>query len=140
MPKKHQCGLQDIAARLNLSAMTVSLSLRDRPSIPEATRERVKKVATEMGYWPRALLGAMLADVRRGGSESMVFAWIDISGPNQIRSSWFRSYLEGAKAKAEELGIGVNEFILAACRTYVHQEFSVAWRPASPFRDWSSWD
>jgi len=112
MPKKHQCGLRDIAARLNLSAMTVSLSLRDRPSIPEATRERVKKVATEMGYRPKALLGAMLADVRRGGSESTVFAWIDILGPSQFHAPWFRGYLEGATAKAEELGIRLDVFSL----------------------------
>lgn len=44
--------LKDIAMRAGVSVMTVSKCLRDAKDISVATRERIKKLATEMGYVP----------------------------------------------------------------------------------------
>ena len=42
--------LQIIADRLSVSTATVSLALRDSPLVAEATRQRVREIAREMGY------------------------------------------------------------------------------------------
>ena len=44
--------IYDIAQRAKLSYATVSMALRDLPSIKEETRERVQNLAKEMGYVP----------------------------------------------------------------------------------------
>lgn len=42
--------MKDIAQRLNVSTMTVSKSLSGKPGVSDAMREKVKKLAVEMGY------------------------------------------------------------------------------------------
>ena len=42
--------MKDIAQRLNVSTMTVSKALSGKPGVSESMREKVKKLATEMGY------------------------------------------------------------------------------------------
>lgn len=44
--------LKDIANKLNLTKVSVSKALRDHPDISETTKEKVKKVASELGYRP----------------------------------------------------------------------------------------
>lgn len=44
--------LRDVAEAAGVSRMTVSLALRSHPSLPVATRERIKAVAVGMGYQP----------------------------------------------------------------------------------------
>ncbi|MFM8396155.1 MAG: LacI family DNA-binding transcriptional regulator, partial [Acidobacteriota bacterium] len=45
---KRKTTLRDIGNRLGLSAMTVSLALRDNPRIPESTREKVRAAMREL--------------------------------------------------------------------------------------------
>ena len=47
---------RDVASRLGISNATVSLALRDHPRIPVTTRERIKRMADEMGYQPIPML------------------------------------------------------------------------------------
>jgi len=44
--------LKDIAARANVSVMTVSKVMRDAPDISAATKARVRELAQQMGYVP----------------------------------------------------------------------------------------
>lgn len=44
--------LKDIAARADVSVMTVSKVMRDAPDISKATKARIRKLAEEMGYVP----------------------------------------------------------------------------------------
>ena len=44
--------LKDIAERTGVSVMTVSKALRDGPDVSDATRERIKLAAQQMGYVP----------------------------------------------------------------------------------------
>ncbi|MFI3253763.1 MAG: LacI family DNA-binding transcriptional regulator [Eubacteriales bacterium] len=46
--------IKEIAQSCNLSAAAVSKALREQPDISQVTREKVKKVAKEMGYIPNA--------------------------------------------------------------------------------------
>ncbi len=51
MPTR-QITLNDIAAKLNVSAVTISKALRGHPDISKETTKLVKKVAAELGYSP----------------------------------------------------------------------------------------
>lgn len=52
-------GIVDVAARAGVSQATVSRALRDHPSVTEATRAKVRKAATELGYAPSAFAAAL---------------------------------------------------------------------------------
>jgi LacI family transcriptional regulator len=51
----HMIRLKDIAERAGVSIMTVSKALRDAPDISEATKLRLRALASEMGYVPDSL-------------------------------------------------------------------------------------
>jgi len=55
MNQKPETTIHDIAKALNISASTVSRALKDNPLISEATRNKIKKAASEMGYRPNIL-------------------------------------------------------------------------------------
>ena len=44
--------LKEIAAAAGVSVMTVSKALRDKPDLSAATKQRIRKLAAEMGYLP----------------------------------------------------------------------------------------
>ncbi len=50
--KKEKIGIQDIAKELKISASTVSRALNDHPRISRKTKEKVKQVASRLGYHP----------------------------------------------------------------------------------------
>ena len=50
--RARQITLNDIAAKLNVSAVTISKALRGHPDISKETTKLVKKVAAELGYSP----------------------------------------------------------------------------------------
>ena len=58
-------SIRDIALHTGLSTATVSLALRDVGRIPEATRQRVKAAADELGYHAQPLLSKALSLIRQ---------------------------------------------------------------------------
>jgi LacI family transcriptional regulator len=71
--------LRDVARRLNLSDATVSrvLNGRDDPFISEATRQRVKAAAEEMGYRPSRTARALVT-----GRTHLISLWmLDLYSP-----------------------------------------------------------
>ena len=53
--------LRDVADRVGVSHVTISLALRNHPSIPLRRRQEVKSVAEQMGYRPDPLLSSLAA-------------------------------------------------------------------------------
>ena len=49
---KEKVGLTDIARQLNVSVSTVSRALNNHPRISKKTKEKVRQVATRLGYFP----------------------------------------------------------------------------------------
>ena len=47
---RHRPTLVDIASAAGVSKATVSLVLRNHPSIPDRTRERILEIAKDLGY------------------------------------------------------------------------------------------
>ncbi|AHF91348.1 LacI family transcriptional regulator [Opitutaceae bacterium TAV5] len=58
--------LQTIANRAKVSRMTVSRALRNHPSLPRKTCERIQKIATRIGYRTNPLVSALMAQLRNG--------------------------------------------------------------------------
>lgn len=56
---KKKVTIRDIGNKLGLSAMTVSLALRDHPRIPEATRARVRAAMKQLNYEPNQVARAL---------------------------------------------------------------------------------
>ena len=65
MPKAGHIGIRDVARAAGVSVTTVSHALNDKPGVSHATRVRVKRVATELGYRPDPR-GRQLASGRSG--------------------------------------------------------------------------
>jgi LacI family transcriptional regulator len=104
----------DVARVAGVHNTTVSLSLRNSPAIPEATRHRIKALAAEMGYAPDPALQALVA-YRNGQKanrprETLAFLtyWDSRWGWRAIAAQE-RAFL-GAERRAEDLGYHLEHF------------------------------
>lgn len=61
---------REIAQQAGVSQMTVSLALRDSPTLPAATRERLQTLARELGYRPDPMLSALMRQRRAKATKS----------------------------------------------------------------------
>jgi DNA-binding LacI/PurR family transcriptional regulator len=108
-------SLRDIGRLANLSHSTVSLALRNHPSISAKTRERVRELANSLGYVPDPMLRA-LAEYRRDKAARRYqgsLAWINnheqLRDP-QSTTGFAHLYREGAERRAAELGYNLVTF------------------------------
>lgn len=109
--------LRDIAARCDISATAVSLALRNHPSIPESTRDRVRGVAAALNYRPDPALAALnhYRHQRASAREGYVLAYVTCF---ERRNGWqqspfFRRVYRGAFAQAKVLGYRMEHFWFA---------------------------
>ena len=113
MPISAHVSLRDIAKQLNVSHTTVSLALRNHPSIPPERREEVKRVAEQLGYRPDPMLSslAQYRVRRRPVSIRSALAWINHwEQPEKLRSfREFDLYWHGASESAERFGFRLEE-------------------------------
>lgn len=108
--------MQDVADQANVSRMTVSRALRHDSKIAVATRERIERIAREIGYRPNPLVAALMSDLRQQKPMKEIstlafltayptrFGWREAAG--------FRRYFTGAQKRAEQLGYKVQDFWL----------------------------
>jgi len=104
--------LKMIALKAGVHTTTVSLALKDHPSLPETTRNRIKALAEEMGYTRDPLLSALVAYrtnnrllVKQG-----VLAWVDIwTTPGGARARYAELW-QGAFDHAQKLGWKLEAF------------------------------
>src|SRR5687767_13754310 len=70
--------IRDIAKIVGFSHSTVSEALRDHPSIPEKTREKIRKVADQIGYRFDPMLSALSSYRWKGyqPSHQGTLAWL----------------------------------------------------------------
>jgi LacI family transcriptional regulator len=100
-----------VAQAVGVHAATVSLALRGDPRIPGKTADRVRQAAERMGYRPDPALAAVAASRWRGGDRcpGVTLAFI-----SQLRRPHAGSHglFDGVKARANELGYGLDRFFL----------------------------
>lgn len=103
--------MREIAAAANLSVMAVSLALRDSPKISEATRERVRQLAVELGYQPDPEISRLMRHLRssRMLSGTTGLAIVDFyPTTNFSEHGYNRSIRESALRRAQQLGLAVT--------------------------------
>jgi len=105
-----------VAAEAGVSVMTVSLALRNHPSIPGRTRNRIQRIARKMNYRPNALVATLMAQIhsRRPDSESPVLGLVRESEASDLLNSvpYYQDLLQGARERAQALGYLLEDFFL----------------------------
>ena len=77
--------INEIASRLNVSVMTVSRALNNKPEVKKKTRETVLKLAEELGYRPNIIaqslvmkkshtIGIIIPDIRHSFFPDITFS------------------------------------------------------------------
>lgn len=106
-----------VAAKAGVSQMTVSLALRDHPSLPEATRRRIKTLAAQLGYRPDPVVSHLMSRLRTSRVASPeVIAWITT---HTTKTGWRENaasvaFHVGAERRAQTLGYKLENFWLGA--------------------------
>lgn len=108
--------MADVAKQAGVHVTTVSLALRNHPSLPVATRQRLRELAEKMGYQPDPALCSLVA-YRRGArprKDKPVIAYVTHW---DTRWGWKEAaahaeFFSGASAKASDLGYQLEHFWL----------------------------
>ncbi|MEM6821891.1 MAG: LacI family DNA-binding transcriptional regulator, partial [Verrucomicrobiota bacterium] len=108
---------KDIARKAGVSQVSVSLALRNDPSLPQATKERILKIVEDMGYRPDPMLQSLTAYRIQNQEHQFqgTLAWVtnhdDPQGWNE--GDLYPAYFRGASQQAEKLGYKLEPFWLA---------------------------
>ncbi|MBC8041552.1 MAG: LacI family DNA-binding transcriptional regulator [Opitutaceae bacterium] len=106
--------LMEIARRLGVSKTAVSLALRGKPGLSEETKQRIVKLAEEMGYAPNPLSVELMALVRdnrqKTGTQTIAFINTFMEPGLMKRIEGFPEFVTGASMRAERYGYKVEVF------------------------------
>ena len=108
---KARVGLRDVAAAAKVCVMTVSLALRDNPRISTTTRDRIKRLANELGYHPDPELSRLMNHLRtsRTARGKIGLALIDFYPTARFAENAYNTKVRlGANRRAEELGFSIT--------------------------------
>ena len=105
---------RDIAAKVGVSAQTVSYVVRNTAGVSAATRKRVLAEMEKMGYKPQPALSALMGQIRRHSSKRRVMKMAFVNSWNESLSKAsaepLRNFYLGARDRAEKLGYVIEEF------------------------------
>lgn len=108
-------SMKDVAAKAGVDRSTVSLCLNNSPLVAEKTRERVLKIAAELGYRPHPYLTALMRNRRKGRLPGAppTLAFMTFF---PTRNGWYERFpslketFEWARRQAEFRGFRLEEF------------------------------
>ncbi|PWU09588.1 MAG: hypothetical protein C5B47_03225 [Verrucomicrobia bacterium] len=124
--KLQKISLDHIAKLAGVHKATVSRALRNHPTIPRHTRERIHEIAKREGYRPNPLVSLYQSHTRANRPPSMqaTLAWIN-DYPNQEcwrEFPWLKGYFSGAKKRCEHRGYHLEELMLPSSNTVNHAQ------------------
>lgn len=96
-------SMKDISHRCNVSVATVSKALNNHSDIGEATKQHIREVAKEMGYFPNSSARALKTN--RTFNLGVLFVDESRSG---LRHDYFANVLDSFKVTAEEHGYDIT--------------------------------
>lgn len=112
-----RCTLSAIARAADVGVSTVSYALRGDPKIPKATADRVREVARKLGYRADPAIAHLMAHIRAARRPTelgdLAFVWIE-ADKAESRKGFNKETIEGAQARAVELGFRLHEFWLSS--------------------------
>ncbi|RRJ95975.1 LacI family transcriptional regulator [Opitutaceae bacterium TAV4] len=108
--------LQTIADHAGVTRALVSMALRDSPKVASATRERLQRMARELGYRPNPMVRALMTSLR-ARREATCSAALGFITAFLKRDYWknfqtYPEYFEGAAKRGMELGYRLEHFWL----------------------------
>lgn len=112
-PASKRTSLADIAKVAKVHRMTVSRALRDDKRLPEKTRQRIKKIAEEMGYERRSIVSTVMGQMARSRHVEHATPLLlltdfalkpDTDGKWSDPNNWQHQLVKGAFNKAKQLG------------------------------------
>ncbi len=105
--------MRSLAKIAGVCPMTVSLSLRNHPSIPESTRARIRAIAEKNGYTPDPMVGRLMRHLRAGAAQRQgaLICALCLRFSHK-RHGYAEDILEGAKARADRLGFFLDRLWL----------------------------
>ena len=103
-------SMKDISAACGVSVATVSKALNDHGDIGAETKNRVRQVAKQMGYFPNSAAKALKTN--RTHNLGVLFEEEDHSG---LTHDYFACVLDSLKSAAEEQGYDIT--FINGCRT-----------------------
>ena len=107
--------MRHIAERAGVTQATVSMALANHPRISVATRQRVAKLAEELGYRPNAYVSALMRARRTGRSLegrpvlALVSPFPEEEGWRSAAAPTVRQMREGALERAAVRGVDAQE-------------------------------
>lgn len=108
--------MQMIADEVGFSKNTVSLALRDDPSISAPTRELIRKTADRLGYRPNAIVSHLIAQLRAGRTARFQAKLALINAhrdPKAFKAhATIPAYVEGCERRGLQLGYSFDPFWL----------------------------
>lgn len=97
-------SIKDIANRCNVSVSTVSKALNDQSDVSKAMKEKVLKVAEEMGYTPNIAAKAL----RTNRTYNIGVLYTDHSSAIPLTHEYFSSVLESFRNEADKNGYDIT--------------------------------
>lgn len=96
-------SIKDVSVRCGVSVATVSKALNDHSDIAETTKENVRKIAKEMGYFPNSSARALKTN--RTYNIGVLFVDEAMSG---LTHEYFANVLDSFKVEAERNGYDIT--------------------------------
>lgn len=96
-------SIKDVSARCGVSVATVSKALNDHSDIAEATKENVRRIAKEMGYFPNSSARALKTN--RTYNIGVLFVDEAQSG---LTHEYFANVLDSFKVEADRNGYDIT--------------------------------
>ncbi len=116
MSLKPRVTMREIAVAAGVSHASVSLALRGHSSIPAPTRDRIRKLAREMGYERDPMLAALnvYRQKRTSPKYRATLAWLNIwPGLHDLETVFeFLEFRAGAEERCREFGYVLEDFWL----------------------------
>ena len=114
MPLRSSVPIQgDVAREAGVTGATVSRALSGNTHVDPTTRRRIEQIAERLGYRPNPVVGHLMARLRMGQKEShkATLAIMSPHPPERLQEiPPLRKFIEGATARARELGYSVEIF------------------------------
>lgn len=103
-------SMKDISVACGVSVATVSKALNDHSDIGESTKNRIKKVAKDMGYFPNSAAKAL----KTNRSYNLGVLFVD-EARSGLKHDYFMEVLDGFKQAAEKRGYDMT--FINCCKT-----------------------
>ena len=107
--------IRTLAKIAGVSSATVSLALRNHPRIRPHVRERIQRIANEVGYKPNPIVSQLIAQVRasrRASYQSTLGVVFTTTRPEDLEVQTFQEWVAACEARARQLGYGFDKFVL----------------------------